>query len=313
MLNVMQGTPHPIVLRSMEADRPAEDSRALSEEQRKPSSSSFQRNDKEQKQVQSFFLLACWWPISTSGRIRLHRHATLMDDHPDEQGSLIHVSENANWDNYQRMFPFQAAGPNRVLRVQATTEVNPQPEVLLKEAAEKSVYDQVVCGMFWYRDQGVGTAFPLTSTHRQKAVWMTCQHVAKGRVCGICTANLSCKRCYLKLKVAALCLVLFAGDRKFTISTGHNLKYSRDAVKHPVKFKPNEHTNLESNDLPYPADPAQTIRLYDHGDVKAFEVRLHKARITAKFDICYFSESSALPILGRVICSGLLVHKLHEQ
>ena len=103
-----------------------------------------------------------------------------MDELVDEQGSLIQVSENGNWENFQRMFPFQAGRPGRILRVQASTGINPQPEVRLREAAEKQMYDQLVCGLFWHRDQCVGSAFPLTSTYRQKAVWMTCQHVATG-------------------------------------------------------------------------------------------------------------------------------------
>ena len=97
-----------------------------------------------------------------------------MEDCADEQGSLIQVPENYNWEHFQRMFPFQAAGAGRVLRVQATAGSNPSVELRLAKVAEE--YDQIVCGMFWHRDQGVGTAFPLTPTFRQKAIWMTCQH-----------------------------------------------------------------------------------------------------------------------------------------
>lgn len=164
-----------------------------------------------------------------------------MDDLDDEQGSLIQVSENGNWDHYQRMFPFQSGRPGRILRVQASTELNPQSEVRLRGAAERKVYDQLVCGLFWHRDQRVGSAFPLTQTYRQKAMWMTCQHVA-------------------------------AGDRKLTLSTGHDQKYVKDAVRHQVTFKPNLHINLEADQLPYPADPSQSIRLRDHGDIRAFEI-----------------------------------------
>ena len=103
-----------------------------------------------------------------------------MEDFADEQGSLIQVSENYNWDNYQRMFPFQAAGSGRVPRVQAVPGSNPSAEVRIKSAAEGENYDQIVCGTFWHRDQGVGTAFPLTPLFRQKAIWMTCRHVAAG-------------------------------------------------------------------------------------------------------------------------------------
>ena len=104
----------------------------------------------------------------------------LMEDFADEQGSLIQVSENSNWENFQRMFPFEAAGSGRVLRVQATPGANPVVELRLKNAAEQEKYNNIICGMFWHRDQGVGTAFPLTPIYRQKAIWMTCQHVAAG-------------------------------------------------------------------------------------------------------------------------------------
>jgi len=95
------------------------------------------------------------------------------------QGSLIHVSEHLPWDNFQRMFPFEAAGSGRVLRVQALTRANLQTELRLMGAAQIG-YNQIVCGLIWNRDQGVGTAFPVTTPYKQKAVWMTCQHVATG-------------------------------------------------------------------------------------------------------------------------------------
>ena len=93
-----------------------------------------------------------------------------MEDFADEQGALIQVSENSKWDTYQRMFPFQGVGTGRVLRVQAMPGANPLVELRLRQAAEEEKYDHVVCGMFWHREQGVGTAFPLTPVYRQKAV-----------------------------------------------------------------------------------------------------------------------------------------------
>lgn len=105
----------------------------------------------------------------------------MVEEFVDEQGSLIQVAENFNFDHYQRMFPFQASGSGRILRLQAAAGVNPPAEVRLMGAAATGSYDQIVCGMFWHRDQGYATAFPLTVPVRQKAIWMTCQHVSAGR------------------------------------------------------------------------------------------------------------------------------------
>lgn len=52
--------------------------------------------------------------------------------------------------------------------------------MLLKDVTEKRAYDQLVCGLFWHRDERLGSAFPLTATYEQKAIWMTCQHVGVG-------------------------------------------------------------------------------------------------------------------------------------
>ena len=60
-----------------------------------------------------------------------------MEHFADEQGSLIQVSENSDWDNIQRMFPFQAVGSGRVLRVQALPDANPLAELRLSKAAEE--------------------------------------------------------------------------------------------------------------------------------------------------------------------------------
>ncbi len=105
----------------------------------------------------------------------------MVEEFVDEQGSLIQVAENFNFDHYQRMFPFQASGSGRILRLQAAAGVNPPAEVRLMGAAATGSYDQIVCSMFWHRDQGYATAFPLTVPVRQKAIWMTCQHVSAGR------------------------------------------------------------------------------------------------------------------------------------
>ena len=83
------------------------------------------------------------------------------------------------------------------------------------------------------------------------------------------------------------------------MSTNHNLKYSRDAVKHPVNFKANDHINLEVNDLPHPSEPSQSIHLRDHGDVKAFVVK-HSQMANMKqclFGLC--------PPLGVLKCKTL--------
>lgn len=105
-----------------------------------------------------------------------------MEDFADEQGFLIQVSENSDWDNIQRMFPFQAVGSGRVLRVQVTPDANPLVELRLSKAAEEEKYDGLVCGMLWHWEQGVGTAFPLTPVYRQKAVWMTCQPCCRSQI-----------------------------------------------------------------------------------------------------------------------------------
>ena len=99
-----------------------------------------------------------------------------MDEFDDEQGSLIQVAENFNFAHFQRMVPFHASGSGRVLRLQAAAGVIPPAEVRLTEAAATGSYDQVICGMFWPRNQGRATAFPLTTPVGQKAIWMTCQH-----------------------------------------------------------------------------------------------------------------------------------------
>ena len=103
-----------------------------------------------------------------------------------------------------------------------------------------------------------------------------CQHVATGHKY---VGHLS--RCFPPALLRVI-LTALAGDHKFTMSTNHNLKYSRDAVKHPIKFKTNDHLNLEVNDLPHPSEPSQSIRLRDQGDIKAFEVRqCHMASVNS--------------------------------
>ena len=102
----------------------------------------------------------------------------------NEQGSVIQVSENANWDHVQRMFPYQAGtgGMGRILRFQASNGTNPSAEVRLKTVADEQRYDNIVCGMLSVRSEFRGSCFPLTPVVRGRAVWMTCQHVTRGSV-----------------------------------------------------------------------------------------------------------------------------------
>ena len=108
----------------------------------------------------------------------------MAEERADEQGSVIQVSENANCQHVQRMFPYQAGGSGlgRVLRFQASSDTNPSAEVRLKAVADEQRYDHIVCGLLSCRSQFKGSCFPLTPVVRQKAVWMTCQHVTKGSV-----------------------------------------------------------------------------------------------------------------------------------
>ena len=213
------------------------------------------------------------------------------------------------------MFPVQAAGSGRVLRVQAIPGSNPSAEWRLKKAAKEEKYDQIVCGMFWHRDQGVGTAFPLTPTHRQKAIWMTSRHVAAGE------AHISNTLCNCWSPLGPVAVLPFAegvlvtasaGNRKLTLSTNHNLKYSRDAVKHSVKFKANDHLNLEINDLPYPSEPSQRIHLRDHGVVKAFEVRHLDVMSHFLFPVCSTVTYLQIESLERFASERLATASLHK-
>ena len=108
----------------------------------------------------------------------------MAEEGADEQGSVKQVSENANWEHVQRMFPYQAgtAGIGRILRFQASSGTNPTAELRLKTVADKRRYDNIVCGLLSFRSEFQGSCFPLTPVVRQKAVWMTCQHVTKGSV-----------------------------------------------------------------------------------------------------------------------------------
>ena len=108
----------------------------------------------------------------------------MAEERADEQGSVIQVLENANWEHVQRMFPYQAGtgGLGRILRFQASSGTNPSAEVRLKTVADEQRYDNIVCGLLSFRSEFRGSCFPLTPVVRQRAVWMTCQHVSKGSV-----------------------------------------------------------------------------------------------------------------------------------
>ena len=108
----------------------------------------------------------------------------MAEERADEQGSVIQVSENANWEHVQRMFPYQAGtgGTGRILRFQASSGTNPSAEVRLKTVADEQRYDNIVCGLLSFRSEFRGSCFPLTPVVRGRAVWMTCQHVTKGSV-----------------------------------------------------------------------------------------------------------------------------------
>lgn len=73
----------------------------------------------------------------------------------DEQGSLIQVLENANWEHVRRMFPYQAGtgGLGRILRCQASSGANPSAEVRLKTVADEQRYDNIVCGLLSFRSE----------------------------------------------------------------------------------------------------------------------------------------------------------------
>ena len=108
----------------------------------------------------------------------------MAEERADEQGSVIQVSENANWKHVQRMFPYQAAtgGTGRILRFQATSGNNPSAEVRLKIVADEKRYDNIVCGLLSFRSEFRGSCFPLTPVRGGRALWMSCQHVARGNV-----------------------------------------------------------------------------------------------------------------------------------
>ena len=108
----------------------------------------------------------------------------MAEERADEQGSVIQVSENANWKHVQRMFPYQAGtgGMGRILRFQASNGTNPSAEVRLKTVADEQRYDNIVCGLLSFRSEFRGSCFPLTPVVRGRAVWMTCQHVTRGSV-----------------------------------------------------------------------------------------------------------------------------------
>lgn len=108
----------------------------------------------------------------------------MAEERADEQGSVIQVLENADWEHVQRMFPYQAGtgGLGRILRFQASSGTNPSAEVRLKTVADEQRYDNIVCGLLSFRSEFRGSCFPLTPVVRQRAVWMTCQHVTKGSV-----------------------------------------------------------------------------------------------------------------------------------
>ena len=108
----------------------------------------------------------------------------MAEERADEQGSVIQVLENANWEHVQRMFPYQAGtgGLGRILRIQASSGMNPSAEVRLKIVADERRYDNIVCGLLSFRSEFRGSCFPLTPVVRQRAVWMTCQRVTKGGV-----------------------------------------------------------------------------------------------------------------------------------
>ena len=84
--------------------------------------------------------------LNVNVTMQVRNGADVMEDFADEQGCLIQVSENSNWDNFQRMFPYEAAGSGRALRVQAVPGANPSAEVRLKNAADEGKYNGVVCG-----------------------------------------------------------------------------------------------------------------------------------------------------------------------
>ena len=108
----------------------------------------------------------------------------MAEDVADEQASIIRVAENANWEHAQRMFPYQKgqSAASRVLRLQASVDSNPPAEVRLKAAAQAQRYDQIVCGLLSFRGEFQGSCFPLSPVVRQRAVWMTCQQVTKGKL-----------------------------------------------------------------------------------------------------------------------------------
>lgn len=202
----------------------------------------------------------------------------MAEERADEQGSVVQVSENANWDHVQRMFPYQAGseGLGRVLRLQASSGTNPVAEVRLKSVTDKQRYDHIVCGLLSCRGEYKGSCFPLTPVVRQKAVWMTCQHVTKG------------------------------GELKMSLSTNHNMRYPKDVVRHSdIVIRANTHINLQHNTVPYPSDPSQTLRLWEHGDVATFEVV--KYGTCEKLDqyIHFFIPFGQSPAAGEMVtCIG---------
>ena len=106
----------------------------------------------------------------------------MAEERADEQGSVIQVLENANWEHVKRMFPYQAGtgGLGRILQFQASSGTNPSAEVRLKTVADEQRYDNIVCALLSFRSEFRGSCFELTHVVRQRAVWMTCQHVTKG-------------------------------------------------------------------------------------------------------------------------------------
>lgn len=206
----------------------------------------------------------------------------MAEERADEQGSVIQVSENANWEHVQRMFPYQAAtgGTGRILRFQATSGSNPSAEVQLKTVADEKRYDNIVCGLLSFRSEFRGSCFPLTPVRRGRAVWMSCQHVTRG------------------------------GELKLKLSTNHNMRYPKDVVRHSdVKIKPNTHDKLQHSSVPYPSDPSKSLQLWEYGDVDIFEV--------VKYGSCegldqythFFIPSGQSPLAGEmVLCHSLKPH-----
>lgn len=86
--------------------------------------------------------------------------------------------------------------------------------------------------------------------------------------------------CAPTLLVLTSCALL-GGELKMSLSTNHNMRYPKDVVRHSdIVIRASTHINLQHNTVPYPSDPSQTLRLWEHGDVATFEVR--KTMLLAK-------------------------------